>query len=119
MKTEFGKILRKIRVDHDEVLRDMAVKLGKSSSYLSAIELGKRSVPATMIKDLQCCYSLNEKDVKQLKDAIERDKRSIEIELKETPRNKRELALLFARKFESLDKKTTDNIFDLLNKGEY
>ncbi len=114
--TEFGKILRKIRIDHDEVLKDMAVNLGKSSSYLSAIEVGKRSVPATMISDLQTHYSLDEKTVQQLKEAVEKDKKSVKIMLQDVTPKKRDLALVFSRRFESMDGQTVDSILQLLNK---
>ena len=38
MVTEYGKLLRKIRIDHDEILKDMAGKLEITSAYLSSIE---------------------------------------------------------------------------------
>jgi len=41
MITEFGRILRNIRMDCNELLKDMADKLNITSSYLSAIEHGK------------------------------------------------------------------------------
>jgi transcriptional regulator with XRE-family HTH domain len=46
MLTEFGQYLRKIRIDCGDLLKDMADKLGVTSSYLSAVETGKRNVPA-------------------------------------------------------------------------
>lgn len=39
MATNYGKVLRKIRVDRDELLKDMAGKLGITSAYLSSIEM--------------------------------------------------------------------------------
>ena len=45
MLTEFGKALRKIRIDRQQLLKDMANKLGVSSAYLSAVENGKRRMP--------------------------------------------------------------------------
>ncbi len=43
--TEFGKFSRKLRIENDELLRDMANKLGVTASYLSAVEIGKRNIP--------------------------------------------------------------------------
>ena len=45
MLTDFGKELRKIRIDNNEFLKDMANKLGVTVSYLSAVENGKRDIP--------------------------------------------------------------------------
>ena len=33
MVTEFGKVLRKIRIDHGEILKQMADRLNVSSSF--------------------------------------------------------------------------------------
>ena len=42
--TDFAKALRILRIERGEVLKDMADKLGITSSYLSAIECGKRKI---------------------------------------------------------------------------
>lgn len=42
MLTAFGKEVRKIRLDRGELLKTMADSLGVKSSYLSAIEHGKK-----------------------------------------------------------------------------
>ena len=42
MLTSLGKFLRKIRIDNDEYLKDMADKLGVTVSFLSAVENGKK-----------------------------------------------------------------------------
>ncbi|HBC3592459.1 TPA: helix-turn-helix domain-containing protein [Vibrio parahaemolyticus] len=43
--TPLGKFLRALRIEHDVILRDMAKSLGYSSSLLSGIELGTKSIP--------------------------------------------------------------------------
>lgn len=43
--TEIGKELRRLRIDKDERLLDMAEKLEKSSAFLSAVETGKKTPP--------------------------------------------------------------------------
>ena len=52
MITEFGKELRKLRIDRGEILKTMAEKINVTSSYLSAIECGKRNIPADLIQKL-------------------------------------------------------------------
>lgn len=39
MLTKFGKELRKIRIENDEILKDMADKLNVTAAYLSAVEM--------------------------------------------------------------------------------
>lgn len=45
MLTRFGKQLRKLRIDREERLKDMADRLNVTTAYLSAVENGKRTVP--------------------------------------------------------------------------
>jgi transcriptional regulator with XRE-family HTH domain len=45
MLTQLGIFLRKLRLDRGEILKDMAIKLNVSSSFLSAVENGKKRIP--------------------------------------------------------------------------
>jgi len=47
MITEYGKFLRKLRIDQGQILKTMAEKLGVSSAFLSAVENGKKKIPKT------------------------------------------------------------------------
>ena len=80
MVNEFGKILRKIRIDNGEILKDMADKLEMTSSYLSAIECGKRNIPNNLITKLQQLYNLDDEMVSKLEDAKQKYIKKIEIE---------------------------------------
>ncbi len=59
MVTSFGKILRKLRVDHSERLLDMAKKLDISVGFLSSVEIGKKSVPIGLEERIIELYSLS------------------------------------------------------------
>lgn len=50
--TEFGKWLRKKRIDLDVTLNEMAQMLNVSAAYLSSVETGKRKINARMIEKL-------------------------------------------------------------------
>lgn len=50
MLTRLGKELRKIRLDRDELMKDMARKLGVTVAYLSAVENGTRKFPDAWIQ---------------------------------------------------------------------
>lgn len=52
MKPESTKAIRKWRIDKDKSLRAFASDLGCSSAYVSAIELGKKSVTEGYIEKL-------------------------------------------------------------------
>ena len=57
--TEFGKELRKIRIDREETQADMARRLDVSPSRLSVIECGERSVPSGMAARVVEKYGLS------------------------------------------------------------
>lgn len=59
--TEFGKILRIIRLDNDnETIVEMANKLGISSSYLSCIERGKTNISTKLYDKIVEEYPLSD-----------------------------------------------------------
>ena len=115
MLTVFGIALRKLRLDCGEILKTMADKLEISSSYLSAIEVGKRNVPEDFIYRLSVLYNLDSERVHKLELAKLESQKEIVLELGNAPFGKREAALLFARKFDDLDEQTAEKIKSLIN----
>jgi len=116
MLPAFGKELRKLRLDFGEVLKDMANKLGYSSAYLSAIEVGKRNIPADMIERLAERYDLDNSTVQQLERAKEQQIKEIRLGLDSALPHQRDLALVFARRFAEFDVDTTNKIMRLMNR---
>ncbi len=104
--TEFGKELRKLRVDHGEVLKDMADKMGKTSAYLSAIECNKRDIPDWFIPKLIELYNLSEEQVEVFQRAKDMSIKKYTLELEDANDEQRDLALKFARSFKDMDDKS-------------
>lgn len=102
MLTNFGKTLRKIRIDHDELLKDMAARLNVTVAYLSAVENGKREVPDNWIDILSNSYQLSKEETKELQTCAYETKDSLKINLDGIGKEERELALAFARSLKSL-----------------
>ena len=69
MLTPFGKALRKLRLDLNISLKDMAAKLNVSSSFLSAVETGKKKIPQNFLEKIITSYKLSRKNVWELSDA--------------------------------------------------
>lgn len=116
MLTKFGKELKKIRVENDEILRDMAAKLGVTAAYLSAVENGNRKVPESWVGIIANEYRLTEEEVIKLQSAAYENRNSIKIEYDSTNEMESDLALSFARKFKSLDEADALKIQKILNK---
>jgi len=47
--TQFGKLVRKYRIDRDVKLYELADALGKTSSYISAVENGKKRITNSLV----------------------------------------------------------------------
>ena len=59
MATEFGKFLRKLRIDADETQGDMAKRLDVAQSFLSAVENGKKGISKVLCSKILDSYSLS------------------------------------------------------------
>lgn len=116
MRTSIGKYLSKLRISRGETLKDMAVKLGVSSAFLSAVENGKKKTPETWEVKLKNLYSLTDKQVIDFRTAIIESSDIIELDVSNVSSDSHRLAVTFARYFETLDADTAKKIIDVLNK---
>lgn len=118
MLTEFGKTLRKMRIDCGEIIKNMADKLGCTASYLSAVETGKRPVPDEWVDKIVELYNLDSDDAQKLRTESMAEAKSIKIDINNLFGNKRETAILFAREFSDVDESTSEKIRELLQRGK-
>ncbi|MDQ1236708.1 transcriptional regulator with XRE-family HTH domain [Paenibacillus sp. SORGH_AS306] len=117
MLTQFGTFCRKLRIDNGELLKNMADKLEVTSSYLSAVETGKRNVPHDWIEKITNFYQLNDESKNQLKFAIENSVPSIKIDLRNTSNQDKNLVMAFAREFKELNEEKKTQILKILRNG--
>ena len=118
MLTDFGRFLRKIRIDCGEILKDMAEKLNVSAAYLSAVEMGKRNIPEQWVNRISELYNLSDEEKINLNDAADNSAKSITLNFDNISNSHKETAILFAREFENVDTETLDKIKKLLRNTE-
>lgn len=116
MLTSIGRFLRKLRIDNGEILKNMADTLGVSSAFLSAVENGKKKMPEAWFDKLATTYSFTNEQKEAFETAVLESNDTIEICLQNATRGNRELAISFARQFDSLDEETSQKIFEMLKK---
>lgn len=75
-KTKYGAELWRIRYIRNELLRDMAAKIGYTSSYLSGIENGYKDIPDGMADLIRIHYDLRDVELffLQMAEEITREK---------------------------------------------
>ena len=98
-------------------LKNMSDKLGVTPSYLSAVEIGKRAIPATWGKLITNIYNLTPEQQQELFDAIDCSVKQIKLDVSTMDSTKRQTALAFARKLDEMDEEEIKRIFELIKKA--
>ena len=70
MATALGRFLKKLRLDNDELLFDMAKKIEMPTSTLSAMETGRRRPSKGLAEKIVSAYRLTEEQIQQLHSSI-------------------------------------------------
>jgi len=118
MLTPFGKEVRRLRIDTSTKLKDLAEHLQVSSAFLSSVETGKKEMPAHFVDGIIRFFKLRGAPASKLREAADQSRRMIRIDLRNTSASARELAAVFARRFDAVDQKTIDKLRGILNEGE-
>lgn len=115
MLTPFGKAVRKLRIDRDISLRQMADGVFKSAAYLSSIETGKRALTDNVRDDIIQFFNLNDEDAGKLKRKADMTNDSVNIKLSSLNNSSSEVALVFARKVDTLSNEKIKELMRILN----
>lgn len=113
---KLATFLRMLRLQNGQVLKDMADWLGVSSAFLSAVENGKKKMPADWYEKLREFYKLNGEQYDKLKQLAMESQKTISLNLEDTSDSKRQLAVMFARQFDNLDESVCGRIMDILER---
>ena len=114
MKTKIGDFLRKLRLENQQILKDMAEILNVSSAFLSAVENGKKSMPDSWYSVLKEKYDLSNKDMDNLRQAAMESQKAVSLNLKNASDANRQLAVSFARQFNDMDDATSQKLLRIL-----
>ena len=117
--TTISRLLRLIRLQHGEVLFDMAQKLGVTSAFLSAVENGRKPAPSTWLQKLTEQYGLSPQQQAELDSAFNENIKQVRISLDSAHGEQRDLAISFARRFDELDHKEIEAVMRILNKKHH
>ena len=107
--TDFGKTLRKLRIDHDVNLKNMADGLGVTSAFLSGVETGRKAINPGLINKISEILNLSDAESLELNAAASKTLSEVSIRVEND--HDAEIAIMFARK---VDNNTID--FDKLRK---
>lgn len=114
MLTQFGKFCRKLRIDNAELLKDMANKLEVTSSYLSAVENGKRNVPQDWPIKIIDFYKLDQERQQELQQAVRESKKELRIDFSNYDNEDKQVLMALARGIKDMDQVDKDTIKNIL-----
>lgn len=106
--TRLGKFNRVRRIKRDESITDMAQGMGVSTSFLSAIETGRKKISDNHIEKMVEYFGLNEKDAAELRRCAEESQPQVKISLTGMPSEKRNLTMRFARNIGDFDEEAVN-----------
>lgn len=115
MLTEFGKICRKLRIDNNELLADMADHLGVSSAFLSKVENGKAKPPVKWKDSLANQYHITDADYRELCDSIDEARNISTMKISNIKNADSDLMLAFARKLSDMSTDEKESLRKKLN----
>lgn len=114
--TKFGKVIRKLRIEYDMLLGEMAKKIGISSSYLSSIEIGEREIPQNFFEKIKQLNIFSNEDLKDIQSSIDETIKTFSFQPK--TEKQRNLIAGFARSFDNLSEEQVKAIQDILKNKE-
>ena len=114
--TPFGKEVRKVRIDHGHMLKDMADTLSVSPAFLSSVETGRKPVPPSLIDKIVAAYALDRQHADTLSRAaaLSRDEFSINLRQLDSKAH-REVAAVLARSFPTMTEYKLNRLRKLLD----
>ncbi|MBR0396611.1 MAG: helix-turn-helix domain-containing protein [Clostridiales bacterium] len=114
MRTRLGDFLRSIRMKANISLRKMANDLGISPAFLSAVENGKKKMPDSWFALVPDTYDLSDSEVNEFKDIAYESFDTVELNIAKASENNKKLAIRFARRFDDIDEKTSEELLEIL-----
>ena len=111
--TDFGKALRKLRIDRQVKMKDMADTMGVSVAFLSAIETGSKTVPMEKVEKIIVYYDVKGQEATALRALAGKSKQTVRIKVRP---ESRQLVTAFARRVKDLSPSQRSAILAILEK---
>jgi transcriptional regulator with XRE-family HTH domain len=120
MLTELGKFLRKVRIDRNLLLKDMALGLEVSPAYLSTVETGKKTFSDDFVQKIAKYLGFLPGSIgyRDLEDAVIMTRGQVQVPFHGMTNRHQEVAMAFSRQFEEMKVTELDKILALLNESQ-
>lgn len=116
--TEFGKIVRKAMIDHDENLLSIAQLFDVTTSFVSAVLIGSKSIPDNWVDVLAKHYNFSKEKRDELYNAYCEAKKNVRLDVEDASLPQKKLAIQFQRKLTGLSDEEMAMINNILEGGD-
>lgn len=116
MLTDFGKVLKKIRIDRGERILDMATKLSVTPAFISNVEHGRKEPPSGFDSKLFGAYTLKVDEMTELSKAFAAAKSAFTIQ--PDTNLEKETVAMFARCLPKIAPSELEQIQQILLRGK-
>lgn len=116
--SKFGEFARILRIQNHQVMGNMAEILNVSVPFLSAVETGKKNVPAKWLPILVNYYQLSDTEAKDLAEAIRLSRTQVKLNLVNSSDLQRRVAMKLEEEFSSINDEKMQRIYDILKGDE-
>lgn len=114
--TEFGKEVRKIRIDREMSLKQMADTLGVPSSYLSAVEKGRRKLTQEFVERVIDALRPNLGEELAIRDAAVESMEAIPLNISSMGSEAKKTAAVFARRLNSMSPEELERMREIMER---
>ena len=120
MLTEIGKFLRKVRIDRNLLLKDMALGLEVSPAYLSTVETGKKTFSDDFVRKIAqfLGFAPGSPEYHELEEAAILTRGQIQLPIQGMTNRHQEVAMAFSRQFEEMQPTDLDKILAVLKESQ-
>lgn len=118
MISKFSICLREIREKENESLRKMAVRLGITPAFLSAMEVGRKTIPFEYLERIKNIYNLSEEQAIELESSIYETNKRVNLELEIMNDAQKDVSIMFARKIKNADEDLLKKLKEALLDGK-
>ena len=117
--SNFGKEFKKILIEKNMRLYDIANELGVSSSFVSAVICGKRGVPTNWFETIKETCNLSDEEITNLKDLANENGNICRLNLANASNLTKSTAYAFQRNLNNLDDETLKKIKSLIEASDF
>ena len=115
--TLFGKEFKKLMIDKNVRMYDVAKELEVSSAFVSSVLTGKKNVPHEWFSFIHDFFHLSLEEISKLEDLAEASKDQCKIDLTNCNDLARKKVFEFQRNLSELDDESLEKITKIIKKG--